>query len=162
RAKSSPQPRARSAAPAEERTMNATTKDSVPPGLDMVDYLAKANAVDERQVQTALTLPKFRAALVTYEQSLVPLGYATFFSWPDVSAALPHLTPEQLRNMIRYSALRRKLDKSDVRHIAIDYGQVRGEFPHLFKSELNKTGPVERQQAHDELMAAMGEFLAAD
>jgi hypothetical protein len=141
--------------PADGATMS-TANIPDPDAAPFVEYLATANSIDEQEVSRLLNLPKFCAAVLAYRIGLIPLGYATFFSWPDASAALPGLTPARLLDLVRYATWRTRLDASDSRHIAIDYHRMHDAFPDLFQ------GRSQRKKSHDDLIREMGEFLASD
>jgi hypothetical protein len=134
----------------------STANSPDPDASAFVDYLARAKSIDEQEVSTLVNLPKFCAAVLAYRIGLIPLGYATFFSWADASAALPGLAPARLLDLVRYATWRTRLDASDRRHIAIDYNRTTDAFPGLFK------GHSQGKQSHDRFIWEMGEFLASD
>lgn len=131
---------------------------SEPIVLDIVDYQAKASSIAERDMQPVLARPRFRAAVAAYTSGLIPLGYAAFFSWDEARAVLhDNPSPDRLMDLIRYVALRHRLDGSDHRHIAIDHNGALVTFPSLFK----RMDHARLKESHDEFMAEMGEFIAS-
>jgi hypothetical protein len=124
--------------------------------LDFVDYLATSASIDESEINALRTLAEFCAVVAAYRSGLIPLGYATFYSWPVAAAALPGLSPGKLLDLIRYAAWRTRLPNSDPRHIAIDYHRVRNMFANLFVNEDH----TQRKQSYDRFTQEMGDFLA--
>jgi hypothetical protein len=129
----------------------------MPDALDFVDYLATCYSIDEQEINTLLSLPEFCAVVIAYRNSLIPLGYATFYSWTVAAVALPDLSSEKLLDIIRYAAWRTRLHSSDSRHITIDYSRMRDMFPPLFVNEDH----TQRSRSYDRFIQEMGEFIAS-
>lgn len=122
--------------------------------LDPVDYIARGIGATESEVQAALGLPRFRAAVAGFASGLTPLGYPTFFCWPDIVALNPTTTPGRLMDLIRYVARRSRIPATDPRYIAIDRAWARATYPELFVRALHG----QQQSGHDGFLRQMGDF----
>lgn len=126
--------------------------------LDPIAFQAKTAGIEEAELQAALSLPRFRAAVAAFRRGLIPLGYAVSFVWPELVGGGEAPSPAHVADLICYAMRRAALDATDPRYISVDDAAARSAYPGLFEAE----HPSRWRSAWERFEREMGDFAIGE